>query len=100
MFYLRLREMQRRRELGSLGHAQVLPLPELLLEGQQLLGREGRSGLSVGLVLPQVALNLGRLAVLWKRKKKTEHALSRSACQRAREQLRQHYARTNKLTDR
>jgi len=99
MLYLRLREMQRRRELGSLGDAQVLPLPELLLESQQLLGREGRSGLSVGLVLPQVALNLGRLAVLWKGKKR-EHALSRSACQRARQQLREHYARTNKLTDR
>lgn len=84
-FYLRLREMQWRRELCPLGDAQVLPLSELLLESQQLLGREGRSGLSVWLVLPQVALNLSWLAILWKKKK--EHALSRSACC-AREQRR------------
>lgn len=37
-------------------------------------------------MLPQVALNLSRLAVLWKRKKK-KHIFSRSAC-RAREQRR------------
>lgn len=65
--HLCLREVQRRRELGPLGDTQVLPLSELLLESQQLLGREGRSGLSVRLVLPQVALNLGRLAVLIER---------------------------------
>lgn len=68
--YLRLREAQRRREFRPLGDAQVLTLPELLLKRQQLIGREGRPGLSVRLVLPQVALDLGRLAVLWKQEKK------------------------------
>lgn len=62
--HLRLRKVQRRRELCPLGDAQVLPLSELLLEGQQLLGREGRPRLSVRLVLPQVALKLSRLTVL------------------------------------
>lgn len=70
---LRFREMKGRRELSSLGDAQVLSLDELLLEGQKLLGREGRPGLPVGLVLPEVALKLCGLAVFCNQTEKPNH---------------------------
>ena len=61
--------MKRRRELGPLRHAEVLPFRELLLEREQLLRGERRPRLPVRLVFPQVALDLGRLAVLCNRKR-------------------------------
>ena len=51
--HLGLRQLQLGGELGPLGYRQVLLLPELLLQGVQLLGGEGGAGLPVGLVLPQ-----------------------------------------------
>ena len=50
---LGLRQLQLGGELCPLGYRQVLLLPELLLQGVQLLGGEGGAGLPVGLVLPQ-----------------------------------------------
>lgn len=61
--------MKRRRELGPLRDAEVLPFRELLLEREQLLRGERRPRLPVRLVFPQVALDLGRLAVLCNRKR-------------------------------
>lgn len=48
-------------------------------------------------MLSQVALNLGRLAVLWKRKKKNTLLVEAHVVH---ENSDEHYARTNKLTDR
>lgn len=59
--------MKRRRELGPLGDAKVLPFRELLLERQQLLRGERCPRLPVRLVFPQVALDLGRFSVLCNR---------------------------------
>jgi len=42
--YLRFREHQRRRDLEPLRSAEVLVLPELLLQFEKLLGRERRAG--------------------------------------------------------
>lgn len=56
--------MKRIGELGSFGDAQVLFLPELFLQVQQLLGRERRPGFSVGFVLSQVALEFRRFTVV------------------------------------
>lgn len=67
-FDLRFGEPKRRTELGPLGYAEVLLFPELLLEGQELLGGEGGSGLSVRFVLPEVALDAGRF-IIWKEKR-------------------------------
>jgi hypothetical protein len=61
--HLGLREPQAARELRPLRYAEVLLIPELLLECQELLRGEGRPGLPVGLVLPQIALQLGRFPV-------------------------------------
>lgn len=61
--------MKRRRELGPLRDAEVLPFRELLLQREQLLRGERRPRLPVRLVFPQVALDLGRLAVLCNRKR-------------------------------
>lgn len=53
--HLGLGQPQRTRELRPLGDAQVLLVPELLLEGQELLGGEGRSRFPVGFVLAEGA---------------------------------------------
>ena len=52
---LGLGELELGGELGALGDAQVLLLPELLLQRVELLRGEGRPGLAVGFVLPQGA---------------------------------------------
>lgn len=69
--YLGLGEMKRVGKLGPFCNAQVLFLPELFLEIQQLLRGERRPGLPVGLVLAQVALEFGRFTVvgIWKQNK-------------------------------
>lgn len=54
--HLGLGQTQRRRELGPLRNAQVLLLPELLLQRQELLRGERGPRLAVRLVLAQVAL--------------------------------------------
>lgn len=64
--HLRLRQPQRGGELRPFGDAQVLLLPELLLQREQLLCCEGGAGLPVGLVLPQVALDPRRFVGIWK----------------------------------
>ena len=48
-----LGELELGGELGALGDAQVLLLPELLLQRVELLRGEGRPGLAVGFVFPQ-----------------------------------------------
>lgn len=48
-------EGERGGELGTLCDGQVLLLPELPLQSQELGCGEGRAGLSVGLVFPQLA---------------------------------------------
>ena len=50
---LGLCEVQRGRELGPFGDGEVLTLPELSLEGEQLLRREGGPWFAVGFVLPE-----------------------------------------------
>ena len=52
-FDLSLCELELGRELCSLRYRQVLLLPELLLQGVELLGGEGCPGLPVGFMLPQ-----------------------------------------------
>jgi len=64
--HLRLRQPERRGELSPLGDAQVLLLPELLLQREQLLCGEGSAGLPVGFVLPQVAFDPWRFVGIWK----------------------------------
>lgn len=66
--HLGLGQVQRRREFGPLGNAQVLPFAEFLLQRQQLLRGEWRPWLAIWLVLPQVALNLRWFAVFYKQK--------------------------------
>ena len=61
--YLRFGEPQRTRELCSLSYAQVLFIPEFLLEGQQLLRRERRSRFPVRFVLSEVAFQFGWVSV-------------------------------------
>jgi len=52
-FDLRLGEAQGGRELRPLGDGEVLPLTELALKGEQLLGRERSPRLAVRLVLSE-----------------------------------------------
>lgn len=65
--------MKRRGEFSAFGDAEILPLSELLLEREQLLRREGCPGLSVGLVLPEIALDFGGLSVFCKKKKEAKN---------------------------
>ena len=53
---LRLREVERRRELGPLRYREVLLLAELPLQREELLRRERRPRLAVTLVFAQLAL--------------------------------------------
>ena len=57
-FHLGLGQGERSGEFRPLCDGQVLLLPELFLEGHQLLGGERRSRLAVGLVLAQLAAEL------------------------------------------
>lgn len=57
-------QVERVAELGALCDAEVLFLAELLLQAQQLLRSERRPRFAVGLVLAEVTLQLGRLAVV------------------------------------
>lgn len=68
-FHLCLGETQRWRELCPLRDAQVLLLPELLLQRQQLLCGEGSARLAVRLVFAQIALDAWRLVGICKRQK-------------------------------
>lgn len=70
--HLGLGQTQRRRELGPLCDAQVLLLPELLLQRQELLRGEWRPRFAVRLVLTQIALESWRLIVVckWRREKR------------------------------
>ena len=51
-----LRQLQTRRELGSLGNRQILLLLKLLLEREQLLCGERRARLAIVLVLAKQTL--------------------------------------------
>lgn len=71
-FHLCLGETQRWRELCPLRDAQVLLLPELLLQRQQLLCGEWSARLAVRFVFAQIALDAWRLVGICKRQKEME----------------------------
>lgn len=71
MIYLGLGQVKRIGKFGPFGDAQILFLPELLLQVQQLLRGERRPGFSVGFVFPQVAFKFWRFAVIGVYKQKT-----------------------------
>lgn len=68
-FHLCLSETQRWRELCTLCDAQVLLLPELLLQRQQLLCGEGSARLAVRFVFAQIALDAWRLVGICNRER-------------------------------
>lgn len=67
--HLRLRETQRRRELCTFRDAQVLLLPELLFQRQQLLRGEGSARFAVRFVFPQIALDAWRFVGICNRER-------------------------------
>lgn len=71
-FHLCLGETQRWRELCPLRDAQVLLLPELLLQRQQLLCGEGSARLAVRFVFAQIALDAWRLVGICNREREKE----------------------------
>lgn len=74
-FHLCLSETQRWRELCTLCDAQVLLLPELLLQRQQLLCGEGSARLAIRFVFAQIALDAWRLVGICNREREMERVL-------------------------
>lgn len=68
-FHLCLSQTQRWGELCTLRNAQVLLLPKLLLQREQLLCGERGAWLPIGFVFPQIALDAWRLVGICKRKR-------------------------------